>query len=84
MAGLAGFEPATVRLEGGCSIQLSYSPTVSLVKLQGFSRRQYPKGAGSLRQSINPGFCMAGDLFLCGLNAKIMPPTQASSGLPLS
>jgi hypothetical protein len=26
MAGLAGFEPATVRLEGGCSIQLSYSP----------------------------------------------------------
>ncbi len=26
MAGLAGFEPATTRLEGGCSIQLSYSP----------------------------------------------------------
>jgi hypothetical protein len=24
--GAAGFEPATIRLEGGCSIQLSYAP----------------------------------------------------------
>ncbi len=30
MAGLAGFEPATTRLEGGCSIQLSYSPITVL------------------------------------------------------
>ncbi len=26
MVGVAGFEPATTRLEGGCSIQLSYTP----------------------------------------------------------
>ncbi len=26
MAGVEGFEPSTVRLEGACSIQLSYTP----------------------------------------------------------
>lgn len=31
VAGLAGLEPTTFRLEGGCSIQLSYSPTRDLM-----------------------------------------------------
>ena len=29
MARPAGLEPATIRLEGGCSIQLSYTPSVT-------------------------------------------------------
>jgi hypothetical protein len=33
MARTAGFEPATVRLEGGCSIQLSYALAVGISKL---------------------------------------------------
>jgi hypothetical protein len=43
MVGAAGVEPATLRLEGGCSIQLSYAPiikvTIHIVKeLNVFSR----------------------------------------------
>jgi hypothetical protein len=30
MASTEGFEPATLRLEGACSIQLSYEDTVTL------------------------------------------------------
>ena len=33
MARPAGFEPATTRLEGGCSIRLSYGRLVSALKL---------------------------------------------------
>ena len=31
MVGKAGLEPATPGLEGRCSIQLSYSPTLSIL-----------------------------------------------------
>ena len=40
MVRLAGFEPATTRLEGGCSIQLSYRrKTVSALYKSGRSER---------------------------------------------
>ena len=39
----AGFEPATVRLEGGCSIQLSYDCIIDLVC--------EPVPGGNLRES---------------------------------
>lgn len=49
LAGLAGLEPATLRLEGGYSIQLSYRPnTVSLAerprRVASRRRRQAARG----------------------------------------
>lgn len=38
MARPAGFEPATTRLEGGCSIQLSYGRVV--VRIAWIARRE--------------------------------------------
>ncbi len=39
MAIPAGFEPATVRLEGGCSIQLSYGTILELATYNMSSQR---------------------------------------------
>ena len=39
MVGQAGFEPATTRLEGGCSIQLSYWPTAIFATL--YAHKKY-------------------------------------------
>ncbi len=36
MARLTGFEPVTIRLEGGCSIQLSYRRITADIKYQAF------------------------------------------------
>ena len=46
MAHPAGLEPATIRLEGGCSIQLSYGRlSIRLSRLTSFRLQPYRKGS---------------------------------------
>lgn len=50
LAGAAGFEPATLRLEGGCSGPLSYAPAASILRRRGGG----PHGAAATRCARRP------------------------------
>ncbi len=82
MARPAGLEPATVRLEGECSIQLSYGRFVFLQEyLVGVEGFEPPTSCSQSRRATRlrytPAACCTGYRLISGGTAQIGDNTQA-------
>lgn len=74
MAGLAGFEPATIVLGGRCSIQLSYRPMVPLYRVE-----RYGQASETRRMIRNQGHRCGENLIQASL--RVATPGAAHRNL---
>lgn len=69
----AGFEPATVRLEGVCSIQLSYRTKIlSLIRLSNNRRTQFLRKNVFSRQSFGASWKMPKPTYYSILSYRVV------------